>query len=68
MEKELVEHEMEFSDSFRYNEDIKKKIKWLMKNDGNIESVSHLIRIAIIRLYNWEVENNVDKGITPDGD
>ena len=64
----MVKFKMEYCESFRYNNPIKEKIDWLIKNDGNIESISHLIRIAITRLYSWEVENNVNKGITSDRD
>jgi len=49
----MVEHDMNFNLHVRANEDILQKIKWLVNNYPVLyESNSHVIRCAIIDLYN----------------
>ena len=51
---------MFFNDSFtlRINDEIMNKIKAIMKSDKKYESESMVIRAAVIRLYNEEVNKN----------
>lgn len=64
----MVEHEMDLRFEFRYNKEIKEKIDFLLKKDANLESIAHLIRVAITRMHNEEVKNNANKGFTTSRD
>jgi len=56
MKKE--DYNMKEHENFRLNNDTLKKIAWLLLYRGDkYETKSHLIRCAIIKLYNWEVKN-----------
>lgn len=41
---------------FLVNKDIKDKLDQLLKSNPEYETISHVIRCAIIRLYNSEVK------------
>lgn len=55
---------MKYRMEFRYNDFVKDKVEFILANDPDLESISHLIRCAIIK-FHTEVKNNVNKRITP---
>jgi len=48
---------------FRANNQIVKKIEYILESDEEIEGISHLIRCAIIRMYNDIKKGDKNAGV-----
>ncbi len=59
----MIEHEMKYCDSFRYNDDIKEKLKYILKENKEMESISHILRCGIIKIWKEVKVRNENKGI-----